>query len=202
MRKLFLAALFCTALAGCATGPQAEFPIATGPLKAGELTEGYAPVAFASRVFDVVNQDMTAETKTGIAGKVEPMPVDILSGYAAKKFKAVGGIYSTRFVIRQAEFSVRAVEAPAETGWFAGWFSKSSEAELTANVTAMLAASKADGSSATITATVTQSEKLGFDSTPEARRKAYMELMDKVLASLDGEFTKQLPVYFDDVMAK
>lgn len=179
-----------------------SFPIAQGPLKADELKmDGYSKVAFAARVFDVVNQDSTAEQNTGLAGKVEPSSVDILSRYASQKFRAAGGAQATRFVIRQAQFQVHSTKV--DNSWPASWVSDAdTRAEMVATFSVMLSAANADGTSSTITANTTQSSIVAADLSPESARKEYLALMQRALDALDGEITKQLPVYFADVVAR
>src|SRR5262245_20860845 len=109
--KKFLTATLVLLLASCASSAPSEFAIQRGKLQDSEMNlDGFAKVKLAPRVFDVVNQDTTAESGTGMAGKVEPMPSDILSAYAAKKFQASGGDLTTRFVIRKGGFTVRSIE--------------------------------------------------------------------------------------------
>jgi hypothetical protein len=194
------ALLLALGLSSCSSvEPLTAFPIAGGPLKADELKlEEFSNVAFSSRVFDVVNQDMTSEGNTGLAGKVDPGIVDILSRYAAHKFRAAGGVATTRLVIRQAQFQVRSVKGDNET-----WFTDATPmAEMVATVTVMLTSAQPDGNGSSITANTTQVSQLSPGSSPEERREAYLQLMERVLKALDAEFTKQLPMYFSDVVAR
>jgi hypothetical protein len=187
-------------LAGCSSTPPTAFSITQKPLEATEVPlESFGQVKLASRVFDVVNQDLTAENDTGIAGKVQPMPVDILSSYASKKFRAVGGNITTRFVIRKGSFTVRPVEVK-EDGWL--FDSTSYKAELTADLSVMLVASRPDGLTANINAATTQSQQISMESSEDARRAAYLDLMNRAMQALDGEFNKELPKWFDEVVVR
>lgn len=187
-------------LAGCAGTAPTEFAIQSGAMDAKELSlDNLSKTTLAARVFDVVNQDMTSENNTGIAGKVEPTPVDILSSYASKKFRAGGGVNTTRFVIQKAELNVRPVETK-EKGWL--WDNTVYKAELTTNLSVMLVASRPDGMTAHINATTTQSQQTGVDTSPEKRREVYMELMGRAVQAIDAELNKQLPAWFGDVVAR
>jgi hypothetical protein len=187
-------------LAGCAGTAPTEFTIPTGALEAKEIPmEGFTRTTLASRVFDVVNQDTTSESNTGIAGKVEPSAVDILSSYASKKFRAGGGENTTRLVIQKAEFTVSPVETK-ETGWL--WDNTVYKAEMSTNLSVMLVASRPDGMTAHINATTSQSQQTSLDASPEKRREVYMDLMSRAVKAIDGELDKQLPNWFDDVVVK
>lgn len=202
--KILLSAFAALLLLGaCSSTPPADFPIAARPLAAGELPlDSFGKTLFAARSFDVVNQDVAADKNTGLAGKVEPMPVDILSAYAARKFRANGGPFATRFVIRKAEFAVNSVSVP-ETHWPARWFAdKDTKAEMTVDLSVSLVASRGDGMDATVNATSTQSQQLGVGTSVEDRRTTYLQLMSRALQGLDGELNKQLAQYFSDVMVR
>lgn len=198
--SFFLAPLLL--LVACSSELPGSYPIATGPLKPEELPmASYGTVALASRVFDVVNQDQSSATNTGIAGAVQPMPVDVLSSYAASKFRANGGPYATRFVVKQAAFRVNATQASKSSGWFS-LGGDEPKAELSVDLNVMVVATKADGTGATINATTSQSQLTGFGGTPEDHRVVYMQLMGKALAALDGEISRQLPGYFNGVIGR
>ena len=185
-------------LAACAGTDVNQFAIPTGQLQPGEIEmQSYGHVNLAARNFDVVNQDLSAEQNTGIAGKVDPMPVDILSRYASQKFTAIGGYYNARFVIQQAQFQVRSV--PNNDDAISKLFEGENQAEMTATISVMLTASRQDGVSESITANTSQVQRVNFNATPDARRQAYMDLMKKAVDALDGEITKQIPAYFNDV---
>ncbi|MBY0427743.1 MAG: hypothetical protein K2Q32_00815 [Alphaproteobacteria bacterium] len=187
-------------LSGCAGTAPTEFTIPTGALESKEIPlDGFKRTTLASRVFDVVNQDVNSENNTGIAGKVDPNAVDILSSYASKKFRAGGGENTARFVIQKAEFTVNPVESK-ETGWL--WDNTVYKAELSTNLSVMLVASRPDGLTAHINATTSQSQQTSLDTTPENRREVYMQLMARAVDALDGEFNKQLPQWFGDVVVK
>mgnify|MGYP003386056362 FL=1 len=187
-------------LSGCAGNAPTEFAIPTGALESKEIPMGdFKRTVFASRVFDVVNQDVNAENNTGIAGKVDPSTVDILSTYASKKFRAGGGENTARFVIQKAEFTVNPVEAK-ESGWL--WDNTVYKAELSTNLSVMLVASRPDGLTANINATTSQSQQTGLDGSPESRREVYMQLMARAVEAIDGELNKQLPTWFGDVVVK
>lgn len=202
MRNLFTALLILT-LTACASSPPADFTIQRGKLKENEIVlNGLSKVNLASRVFDVVNQDTGAESGTGIAGKVEPMPADILSAYAAKKFNATGGELTTRFVIHKAGVTVRSVEI-ADKGWLWGWpESKSYKAEMSVNLSVMLVASRLDGRTAHIDAETQQAQQIATDTTPEARRKAYLALMQRAIQGIDDEISRRLPEWFDEIVVR
>lgn len=188
------------ALAGCAGTPPTEFAIPTGSLDAKEIPmNNFSRTIFASRVFDVVNQDVNSENNTGIAGKVDPTPVDILSSYASKKFRAGGGANTTRLVIQKAEFTVTPVESK-EVGWL--WDNTVYKAELSTNLGVMLVASRPDGLTAHINATTSQSQQTGLDASAEKRREVYMDLMNRAVTAIDSELNKQLPQWFGDVVLK
>lgn len=187
-------------LSGCAGTAPTEFTIPTGALESKEIPmDNFSRTTLASRVFDVVNQDVNSENNTGIAGKVDPSAVDILSSYASKKFRAGGGQNTTRFVIQKAEFTVTPVETK-ETGWL--WDNTVYKAELSTNLSVMLVASRPDGLTAHINATTSQSQQTSLDTSPEARRETYMQLMARAVQAVDGEFNKQLPQWFGDVVIK
>jgi hypothetical protein len=187
-------------LAGCAGTAPTEFSIPTGSLQSKEIPmEGFSRTTFASRVFDVVNQDTSSENNTGIAGKVDPTVVDILSSYASKKFRAGGGENTTRFVIQKAEFNVTPVETK-DKGWL--WDNTSYKAEMTTNLSVMLVASRPDGLTAHINATTSQSQQTGMDASPETRRDVYMQLMTRAVQAIDAELNKQLPQWFGDVVLR
>ncbi len=187
-------------LSGCAGTAPTEFTIPTGALESKEIPmDNFSRTTLASRVFDVVNQDVNSENNTGIAGKVDPSAVDILSSYASKKFRAGGGQNTTRFVIQKAEFTVTPVETK-ETGWL--WDNTVYKAELSTNLSVMLVASRPDGLTAHINATTSQSQQTTLDGSPEARRETYMQLMSRAVQAIDGEFNKQLPQWFGDVVVK
>lgn len=187
-------------LSGCAGTAPTEFTIPTGALESKEIPmDGFKRTTLASRVFDVVNQDVNSENNTGIAGKVDPSAVDVLSSYASKKFRAGGGENTARFVIQKAEFTVNPVESK-EKGWL--WDNTVYKAELSTNLSVMLVASRPDGLTAHINATTSQSQQTSLDTTPENRREVYMQLMSKAVQAIDGEFNKQLPQWFGDVVVK
>ncbi|HVY12386.1 MAG TPA: hypothetical protein VHB73_02355 [Alphaproteobacteria bacterium] len=184
-------------LAACAGGPGAEFSIAQGPLKPEEMSfANYGQAQLAARVFDVVNQDQTAESNTGIAGRVQPMPVDVLSAYAASKFHATGGIFNARFVIKQASFQVRNVSPPSKSGFFSFMDGGSDRAEMALDITVMVVATRPDGTGATINATTSQTQQAEYSGTPEEHRAIYLGLLTRALQALDGEISRQLPTYF------
>ncbi len=194
--KLIVATAF-VALAACSTPDVSQFGIAPGPLQANEIPmENYAHLNLSARSFDVVNQDLSADKNTGIAGNVDPMPVDILSRYAAQKFTATGGYYNSRFVIQQAQFNVRAVKNTDMIGKFT---EGDSQAEMTATISVLLTASRPDGISESVTANTSQVARVSFNASPQGKRKAYLELMARVLDAIDGELAKQIPSYFNDV---
>ena len=198
--SLSVATVCLLALSGCAGTPPSEFKITSKSLEPQEIPlDSFGRTAFAAQVFDVVNQDVTAENNTGIAGKVDPMPVDILSSYAAKKFRAAGGALTTRFVIRKGEFVVRPVEKK-ETGWL--FDTTTYKAELSTNLNVMLVASRANGQTANITATTTQSQEVSLDASPDKRREAYIQLMNRAVQAIDNELNKELPKWFDDVVVR
>lgn len=187
-------------LSGCAGTAPTEFAIPAGALESKEISmDNFSRTTLASRVFDVVNQDVNAETNTGIAGKVDPSAVDILSSYASKKFRAGGGENTTRFVIQKAEFTVSPVETK-EKGWL--WDNTVYKAEMATNLSVMLVASRPDGLTAHINATTSQSQQTSLDTTPENRRETYMQLMTRAVEAVDGELNKQLPQWFGDVVVK
>lgn len=187
-------------LSGCAGTAPTEFTIPTGALEAKEIPmDGFKRTTLASRVFDVVNQDVNSENNTGIAGKVDPSVVDILSSYASKKFRAGGGENTARFVIQKAEFNVTPVESK-EKGWL--WDNTVYKADLSTNLSVMLVASRPDGLTAHINATTSQSQQTGLDTSPENRREVYMQLMSKAVDAIDSELNKQLPQWFGDVVVK
>jgi hypothetical protein len=194
-----LAVVLAAALSACSSmDVPSTFPIAQGPLQADEIPmEDFANVKLAAGAFDVVSQDMTAERNTGLAGAVSPMPVDILSSYAAQKFRANGGFYNARFVIRQAQFQVRSVREEEDDWSFFG-----SKVDMTATVTAMLALTRGDGLASSVTVNTTQTSRVYANTSPDARREAYMELMTHVVKALDAELTRQMPLYIDDAMAR
>jgi hypothetical protein len=188
-------------IAGCSSTSPSSYPIAAGTLKGDEVPmAGYGTIGLASRVFDVVNQDQASASNTGIAGSVQPTPADILSNYAAQKFRANGGPYTTRFVIKQASLAVRSVANATSSGWFDT--DSDSKAELTVDLNVMVVATKPDGTGATINATTTQSQQAGFGGTPEEHRVVYVQLMGRALAAVDAEISRQLPSYFSSVMAR
>ncbi|NDE90238.1 MAG: hypothetical protein EB059_03745 [Alphaproteobacteria bacterium] len=187
-------------LASCAGSAPSEFTIPTGALQSSEIPlDGMSRTTLSSRVFDVVNQDVNAESNTGIAGKVDPSAVDILSSYASKKFRAGGGANTTRLVIQKAEFKVQPVETK-ETGWL--WDNTVYKAELSTNLSVMLVATRPDGLTAHINATTSQSQQTGLSTSPENRRQVYMELMTRAVQAIDGELNKQLPQWFGDVVVR
>lgn len=199
MKKPYLIAALIL-LSACSSSPPSEFTISSAPLQPGEMAlDSFGKTSFAARAFDVVNQDLGAAHSTGIAGKVDPSPVDILSSYAAKKFKATGGPYATRFVIKRAAFTATPVETVSK-GWL--WDTKEYKVEMTVNVNAGLVASRADGMTAQVNATTAQSQQISTDSSMETRRKAYLALMARAVEAIDGELNKQLPQYFDDIVAR
>jgi hypothetical protein len=192
--------LLAFALASCAGSAPTEFGMTPGKLKEGEIPlESFGQTAFKAQVFDVVNQDLGAESNTGIAGHVEPMPADILSAYAAKKFRATGGSLSTRFVIRKASITAQPVEV-TEKGWL--WDNSTYKAELTADLSVALVASRADGMSARIEASTTQTQQVKLSASSDERRKAYLLLMSRALEALDGEINKELPQWFGQVVQR
>lgn len=201
MKKPFLLAFApLVLLAACSSTPPTEFTIESRALDAAELPlDSFGKTSFAARTFDVVNQDLSAENNTGIAGKVQPMPVDALSAYAAKKFKAVGGPYATRLVIKKGSLNVSSVEQVSK-GWL--FDTTNYKAEMRVNLAASLAASRTDGATATVNAETTQSQQLSLNTSPAERRKVYMELLARALQALDGELNKQLAKYFDEVVAR
>ncbi len=187
-------------LSGCAGTAPTEFAIPTGALESKEIPmDHFSHTTLASRVFDVVNQDVNSETNTGIAGKVDPNAVDILSSYASKKFRAGGGQNTTRFVIQKAEFTVSPVETK-EKGWL--WDNTTYKAELSTTISVMLVASRPDGMTAHINATTNQSQQTELDATPENRRETYTQLMARAVDALDKELDRQLPQWFGDVVVK
>lgn len=198
--SLVVAVVSVLALAGCAGTAPTEFSIPTGALDNKEIPlENFTTTTLASRVFDVVNQDTTSENNTGIAGKVDPSAVDILSAYAARKFKAGGGANTTRLVIQKAEFTVTPVETK-ETGWL--WDNTVYKAELSTNMNVILVASRPDGMTAHINATTSQTQQTSLDSSPEKRRQVYMELMGRAVQAINTELNKQLPQWFGDVVIR
>lgn len=198
--SLVVAVVSVLALAGCAGSAPTEFAIPTGALEAKEIPmDNFSRTTLASRVFDVVNQDTSSETNTGIAGKVDPSAVDILSAYAAKKFRAGGGVNTTRLVIQKAEFTVTPVETK-ETGWL--WDNTVYKAEMATNLSVMLVASRPDGLTAHINATTSQTQQTSLDGSPDHRREVYMQLMTRAVEAIDGELNKQLPQWFGDVVVR
>jgi hypothetical protein len=190
-------------LAGCSSTAPSSYPIATGPLKAEEIAlANYGTVGLASRVFDVVNQDQAAASNTGLAGGVQPMPVDVLSSYAASKFRANGGPNAVRFVVKQGSLQVRAITPPKSSGWFSSMTDGDAKAELAVDLSVMVAATKADGTGASIVASTSQTQQTGFGGTPEDHRAVYLQLMARALAALDAEISRQLPTYFNGVIAR
>lgn len=199
MKKPYLIAALIL-LSACSSSPPGDFTIASAPLQADEMAlDSFGKTSFAARAFDVVNQDLGSAHSTGIAGKVDPSPVDILSSYAAKKFKATGGPYATRFVIKRAAFTATPVETVSK-GWL--WDTKEYKVEMTVNVNAGLVASRADGMTAQVNATTAQSQSISINTSMDARRKAYLALMARAVEAIDGEINKQLPQYFDGVVAR
>lgn len=195
-----LTALTLLALTACSSTAPTEFDITRRDVQADEMAlDSFGRTTLAARIFDVVNQDMNADNNTGIAGKVQPMPVDILSSYAAKKFRASGGDLSTRFVIKKAEFNVRPIEVKEE-GWL--FDSSSYKAEMATNLSVMLVASRADGQTAHINAQTQQTQQMPMDSSPDARREAYLKLMQRAVQALDNEISKELPKWFDEVVVR
>ena len=199
-RLLMVTIVSVLGLSGCAGNAPTEFAIPTGALETSEIPmDNFSRTTLASRVFDVVNQDVNSENNTGIAGKVAPSAVDILSSYASKKFRAGGGENTARFVIQKAEFTVSPVETK-ETGWL--WDNTVYKAELSTNLSVMLVASRPDGLTAHINATTSQSQQTSLDTTPENRREVYTQLMSRAVKELDHELDKQLPQWFGDVVIK
>ncbi len=191
------------ALASCASGPASGFPIARGPLTAGEMARiNYGQTLLSAQVFDVVNQDQTAAGQTGIAGKVDPLPAGILSAYAARKFRATGGPYAVRFVIKRAAFQARALPQRDEGGFFGFMHDDPGKVELSADISVMVVASLPGGAGATISATTIQKRETNAGGSPEDNRAAYLDLMGKAVAALDGEISRQLPVYFGLVLSR
>jgi hypothetical protein len=187
-------------IAACSSDP-AGFSIAGGPLQADEIPlTSYAPVTLSAQAFDVVSQDPNSPS-AGVAGKVQPSPAEILSTYAANKFRAAGGSYNARFVIKQATLQVTQTAAPKkdDSFWSFGMFGgDEGKGEMSVNLSINVIASLPDGTGATITATTMQSEKISAGS-PGDNRAAYVKLMGRALTALDGEVTRQLPVYFANI---
>ncbi|MDX1922814.1 MAG: hypothetical protein SFW65_06770, partial [Alphaproteobacteria bacterium] len=123
----------------------------------------------------------------------------ILSAYAAKKFRAGGGVNTTRLVIQKAEFTVTPVETK-ETGWL--WDNTVYKAEMATNLSVMLVASRPDGLTAHINATTSQTQQTSLDGSPDRRREVYMQLMTRAVEAIDGELNKQLPQWFGDVVVR
>lgn len=200
IRRFALTAFSLLALVGCSSTAPTEFAITQKDLDAKEIPlDSFGKVNLSARVFDVVNQDTASENNTGIAGKVQPMPVDILSSYAAKKFRASGGAVTTRFVIKKGEFTVRPVEIKEE-GWL--FDSNSYKAELGTNLSVTLVASRPDGMTAHINATTQQTQQMPMESSADARRETYMELMTRAVQAIDNELSKELPKWFDEVVVR
>ncbi|MBI3418874.1 MAG: hypothetical protein HY053_01900, partial [Proteobacteria bacterium] len=105
-----------------------------------------------------------------------------------------------RFVVRQASFQVRSTGAGRDSGWFN--FDDSEKAELSVDLNVMVTASQPNGTGATITATTQQAQQVPFGGTPEEHRAAYMALMMRALQAIDGEISRQLPTYFNAIVAR
>jgi hypothetical protein len=198
-----LAAAGLFLLTACSSDPSG-FSIASGPLKPDELSlSGYAATGLRAQAFDVVSQDPNAGNAAGVTGKIQPNPAELLSSYAAQKFRATGGPYNARFVIKQAALQVTQSAAPKKESsfWSMDYFGgDDAKTQMTLNVAVNVVASLPDGTGATITATTTQSEKSGFGSASD-NREVYMKLMNRALAALDGEIARQLPAYFANITA-
>jgi hypothetical protein len=195
---LFVPALFL--LAACASEAPSQFPIASGPLKTGEVhVDTFGSVGLASRVFDVVNQDQASESNTGLSGRVQPMPVDIVSAYAASKFRANGGPYTVRFVIKSASINTHPASGGKSDGGFFS-FGEPAKVEMTVDLNVMVVATGADGTGASINATSTQSDQVPALGSPEENRAAYLKLTEKAVQALDAEITRQLGTYFGPVV--
>jgi hypothetical protein len=201
-KRNLLAAATLFLLVACSSGP-AGLSIAGGPLKPNEVSfSGYAATGLRAQAFDVVSQDPNSGN-AGIAGKVQPSPAEILSSYAAQKFRATGGPYNARFVIKQATLQVTQTAMPKKNDsfWSMNMFGgDENKAEMSLNLAVNVIASLPDGTGATITATTVQSEKAGSGS-PDDNREAYMKLMSRALTALDGEINRQLPAYFSNIVA-
>jgi hypothetical protein len=82
------------------------------------------------------------------------------------------------------------------------WDNDTPKAEMSVNLSVMLVASRTDGRTAHIDAESQQSQQLALDSTPEVRRKVYLDLMQRAVQGVDAEISKRLPDWFDEVVAK
>lgn len=205
MRQFVLvcAAASVLLLSACADNKVDDFPLASRPLATEELPlERFGTMLLAARSFDVINQDLQAAQRTGIAGKVDPMPVDIVAAYAARRFRAVGGPYSVRFVIRKADMAVNAITVP-ETHWPNRWFKPTNvKLQMKVDLQVMLVASFIGRPDATINVASTQVQELDNGDSAESHRRAYLGLMARAMNEVDAEINRQIPQYMGEIIQR